>query len=519
MTNPLRPLEQALDEARAAWAAARPAFSSTPPGDAQGEIEQMSNAGVVAVTDAIAQLRRDADAMLARLASEVARRSSAEFGADGLAKQQGFHNPVRLLAASTGGTTAEAAKLIAVGESTRSRSSFTGERLPARHPAVAAALEKGSISTDAAGMITAMLERVRPRVDHDRALRYESELVAFATGNSLSLVTRAVKLAEARLDQDGLEPRDEERWQQRSLTIREDSNGMLLLNARLDPATAAPVKAALEAMVTDALHRRRDGDVDVRSHAGGAGEGANSAGTGAVGEAANSAGAGAVGEAANSAGTDGVGEAANSAGAGAGAGASVIADTRTIPQMQADALAELARHCLGCTVAPAPAAKTTVIVRMDLDALSSRLGVATVDGIDQPIAASTARRLCADAELIPVVLGGGGLPLDLGRSARLFTRAQRLALAERDGGCASCGQNIAYVDAHHIRWWERHLGRTDLSNGVLLCSFCHHMIHRDGWQITASPGEVWFIPPPHVDPHQKPRLGGRARFELSAVAA
>ena len=498
MTNPLRPLEQALDGARAAWVSALPAFNAMS-GDAQGEIEQMSNAGVVAVTDAIAQLRRDADAMLTRLASEVARRSSAEFGADGLAKQQGFHNPVRLVAASTGGTTGEAAKLIAVGESTRSRSSFTGERLPAKHPAVAAALENGSISTDAASLITAMLERVRPRADHDQALRYESELVAFAIGNSLSLVTRAVKLAEARLDQDGLEPRDEERWQQRSLTISEDRHGMLHLSARLDPVTAAPVKAALEAMVTDALHRRRDRD--------------DAGGSGVAGEAAKSAGAGAAG--ADSAGGDSTG--ADSA--GGGSTDAVVADTRTIPQMQADALAELARHCLGCTDAPAPAAKTTFVVRMDLEALNSRLGVASIDGIDQPIAAATARRLCADAELIPVVLGGVGLPLDVGRSARLFTRAQRLALAERDGGCASCGQNISYVDAHHIRWWERHLGRTDLSNGVLLCSFCHHMIHRDGWQITASPSEVWFIPPPHVDPHQKPRLGGRARFELSAVAA
>ena len=122
--------------------------------------------------------------------------------------------------------------------------------------------------------------------------------------------------------------------------------------------------------------------------------------------------------------------------------------------------------------------------------------------------------MAADAELIPAVLGGDSIPLDLGRAARLFTRAQRLALGERDGGCASCGQNIAYVEAHHIAWWQRDAGPTDLSNGVMLCSFCHHMIHREGWKIHSSPNEVWFIPPPHIDPAQVPRLGGRARFEL-----
>jgi hypothetical protein len=62
------------------------------------------------------------------------------------------------------------------------------------------------------------------------------------------------------------------------------------------------------------------------------------------------------------------------------------------------------------------------------------------------------------------VLGAESLPLDLGRAARLFTKAQRLALGERDGGCASCGQNIGYVEAHHIDWWERDTGPTDLSN-------------------------------------------------------
>ena len=196
----------------------------------------------------------------------------------------------------------------------------------------------------------------------------------------------------------------------------------------------------------------------------------------------------------------------------------IVDDPRTIPQIGADALAEVARHALGCAQTITPLAKTTVVVRLELDVLRSGIGHARIDGIDQPISAATARRMAADAELIPAVFGGASLPLDLGRAARLITRAQRLALGERDGGCASCGQNIAYVEAHHIEWWERDAGPTDLANGVLLCSFCHRMVHRDGWGIRATAGSVWFIPPPHVDPHQTPRLGGRARFESGAVA-
>ena len=51
----------------------------------------------------------------------------------------------------------------------------------------------------------------------------------------------------------------------------------------------------------------------------------------------------------------------------------------------------------------------------------------------------------------------------------------------------------------------------------MLCSFCHHRMHRENWGIRATRDSVWFIPPPHVDPARIPRLGGRARFELSAA--
>lgn len=120
--------------------------------------------------------------------------------------------------------------------------------------------------------------------------------------------------------------------------------------------------------------------------------------------------------------------------------------------------------------------------------------------------------------MIPWVCGGEGEILDWGREKRLFTTAQRLALAERDGGCAMCGLPPSMTKAHHLAWWRRDTGPTDLSNGVLLCETCHHRIHDNGWEIriegTGASGTVWFIPPPHVDPSGTPRLGGRRRYDL-----
>ena len=458
MEQPLRALEGDVELLRAAWSGAMPSFGAIT-GATQVEVAQMSDAGLVRVTDALARVRRDAEALLARVAAEVSKRSSTERGEPSLARAQGFHNPVRLIAASTGASRSDAAKLIAVGTAIAERLTFGGDRLPSRHAHVAAALESGLIGVDAASAITSMLDRVRMRADPDLVATCEAVLVDLAARVPLDLLSRGIREAEARLDRDGVEPREEQLRSKRSLTMREDATGMIHLHARLDPETAAPVKTAIEALVSDVLRRREP--------------------------AATCPG-------------------------------SVVGDTRSIPQIQADALAAIARHSLGCEQTLAPLAKATVVVRLDHDTLVEGLGHARIDGIDQPISATTARRMSADAELIPAVLGGDGVPLDLGRSARFFSRAQRLALAERDGGCASCGQNIAYVDAHHIRWWERDAGPTDLSNGVMLCSFCHHRIHREGWGIRATRTEVWFIPPPHVDPAQTPRPGGRARFALPA---
>ncbi|MGR0221354.1 DUF222 domain-containing protein [Agromyces sp. ZXT2-6] len=461
MEQPLHTLDRDVEALRAVWSDAMRPFGALS-GATQVEVAQMSDDGLVRVTDALARVRRDAEALLARVAAEVSKRSNTERGESSLARAHGFHNPVRLIAASTGASRSDAAKLIAVGTATAERQTFGGERLPSRHPHVAAALESSTIGIDAASAITSMLDRVRVRADADLVDTAEAVLVDLAARVPLDLLSRGIREAEARLDRDGIEPREEQLRSERSLTMREDAMGMIHVHARLDPETAAPVKTAIEALVSDVLRRREP--------------------------ATPSPGP-------------------------------VVDDTRSIPQIQADALAALARHALGCGQTLAPLAKATVVVRLDHDTLVEGLGHARIDGIDQPISATTARRMSADAELIPAVLGGEGLPLDLGRSARLFSRAQRLALAERDGGCASCGQNIAYVDAHHIRWWERDAGPTDLRNGVMLCSFCHHRIHREGWGIHADRTEVWFIPPPHVDPERTPRLGGRARFALTASRA
>jgi hypothetical protein len=84
---------------------------------------------------------------------------------------------------------------------------------------------------------------------------------------------------------------------------------------------------------------------------------------------------------------------------------------------------------------------TTVIVTIDHDKLRQDLATAGLT-TGTPITASEARRLACGAGILPAVLDGRSQPLDLGRTRRLFSSAQRKALAVRDRHCRAEGCDI-----------------------------------------------------------------------------
>lgn len=433
-----------------------------------GDSGELSREQLIEVSASIGVLRRRLDAVHVSVAACISRESRPELGAESLAKQQGYRSPATLIAAATGVSTGDASRLVKVGEATAPRSDLLGARLPAKYPLVSEALDSGALGAPAAAMIIGLLDRCRVATGVERVVEAERMLAEKAAGLALDHVRKLVVRAEAWLDPDGLEPREEERRGRRALTLFE-REGMVHLNAVLDVETAAPVVTAIRGYVTAVFAARKDApDAEAPD-----------------------------------------------------------ADRRTVPMIQADALAVFCAYVLGCEQR-APVAGATVIVRMNLDDLEAGTGSATVDGVDQPVSVGAARRMAAGGGVIPCVLGGDSEILDWGREKRLFTRAQRLALVERDGGCAMCGLPPEMTRAHHIRWWRRDHGPTDLSNGVLLCETCHHRIHDNGWQIridtagsgsgsgSGAAGRVWFIPPRYVDSARTPRLGGRARFDIAA---
>lgn len=119
----------------------------------------------------------------------------------------------------------------------------------------------------------------------------------------------------------------------------------------------------------------------------------------------------------------------------------------------------------------------TVVVTVDHDNLRRNLGAAQLD-TGHDLSASEARRLACNSGLLPVVLGGSSVPLDLGRSSRFFSEAQRVALATVYDECAAedCDRPYAWSELHHENPWSRN-GTSDLHLAVPLCRWHHQRVH------------------------------------------
>jgi hypothetical protein len=88
---------------------------------------------------------------------------------------------------------------------------------------------------------------------------------------------------------------------------------------------------------------------------------------------------------------------------------------------------------------------------------------------------------------------------------RLATEQQRLALLARDKGCIApgCDAPPQWTEAHHLHDWKD-TGRTSVDDLALLCTANHRDLPRAGYCIRMLDGRPWLIPPPWIDPEQRP---------------
>ncbi len=194
---------------------------------------------------------------------------------------------------------------------------------------------------------------------------------------------------------------------------------------------------------------------------------------------------------------------------------------------RADALMELAQAYADANHSAARGSdRARINVTVDLDTL--RRGIGCTETTAGPMSAQQLRLLACDAEIIPMVLGGFGVPLDVGQLRRFFDGELRAALVARDAGCIfpGCDQPARRCDAHHIRpfWWG---GPTSLDNGVLLCPHHHALVepsrtqlhNKNRWEVRINPDDRLpeFLPPQGLDRNRRPRRHLRHRLRQHPI--
>ena len=168
-------------------------------------------------------------------------------------------------------------------------------------------------------------------------------------------------------------------------------------------------------------------------------------------------------------------------------------DTRPAERRRAEALVEVCRRATASGGEAPATVKSQVVVTIDLESLQNRVRGAGLTPVLDVLSPETVRKMACDASITPMVLGGDGQPLDVGRSRRLVTPAILAALRARDRGCtfAGCGRPPGWCDAHHLRHWADG-GPTSLDNLALLCARHHTYVHQHRLtaDVTAS-GVTW----------------------------
>ncbi|MGB3735202.1 MAG: DUF222 domain-containing protein, partial [Ilumatobacter sp.] len=171
-----------------------------------------------------------------------------------------------------------------------------------------------------------------------------------------------------------------------------------------------------------------------------------------------------------------------------------VRSLRTHPDLNSKDQAQLSALALVNLVTGAQSTSRTpasVSVNISLPALLDECGADKFgeysDGT--PVPAETVRRHACDAHIIPVVLDGDGMPLDVGRAQRLATSEQRTALRTMYRTCAvdGCNTNFDRCEIHHLLEWTAHQGPTDLEYLLPLCGYHHHRAHEGLWRLQLDP--------------------------------
>ena len=342
----------------------------------------------------------------------------------------------------------EAARRVRAAEQVGGRVTMTGEALAPLRPELAAVQRTGAASPEQVDVCVRALQGVDHRGFDPGDLDLGDRLLAdYATAFGPQALRVIARQVVDRIDPDGTRPQEELNADRRHLELRKTRDGMYALEGRLTGTVGAKLQAVLSPLARPRVETvtlddgREVADEDLRHHG----------------------------------------------------------------QRTHDALEEVCDRLLRSGTLPdSGGTPASVIITIDERHLAARRrwGV-TSDGT--ALSADAVLGLAGEADLYPTVVNSLGVVLQLGRTRRLASPGQTMALVARDGGCSfpGCDRPPEWCQRHHVEDWASG-GRTDLRNLTLLCAFHHHNFASRGWRCVMLDDLPAWVPPKWVDHEQRP---------------
>lgn len=323
-----------------------------------------------------------------------------------------------------------------------SRTAVSGALQPAPFAEVAAAQVSGAISPRHAAVVVRAIESLPEALQATHGARVEQDLVGYAHEFDPHELGRLATRTVTLLDQDGALRDVAYRERHRDLTIRQRPDGSAAITCEATAELAERLLAVLDPLA--APRPEADG----------------------------------------------------------------VKDTRTAGQRRHDAVLDALDLLQRAEVLPTVnGIGATVLLTMTVDAWTTGDGVATT-GHGAIIPAREAIRIAGgDCRTMTVTLDEFGGIVDYTDTRRFFAPLQRLAMTARDGGCTfpGCDAPPAWCQAHHLRDHAKG-GTTTVDDGALVCGHHHRTAIAAGWVARMTDNLVAWIPPPWIDPDQRPRF-------------
>jgi hypothetical protein len=480
-------------------------------GSCSTDYDALSDTELLAGQRELARLGRLVETRQAWMAKALAHRSRPELGQQGLAAQQGFLSPDEMIQNMTGVTRKDAQKLVGVGRmlaDTEAADAAAAEEQARRlldetdglgdqdgpgtpsdvldglEPAalpwftpISRATATGALSVAAAHAIRTGLGDIDAVVTAEKLAEAVQTLLAEARTMGVDELLKRARRMRDTLDEAGIAIREKKAWDDRYLKVWKIDTGQVHLHGLFPPEQGQYILDFYDSLTGPRRGGVRFVDPD------------RAAWAKAVQDDPRST---------DQLTADGflellkAGTAVNPNRMLGGRTPAVRVLTTAAPQGGSGQAADP-------EVAPVPD-PTEALVR-----IPDGTGHGFIEGNTAPVSQETLDRLICTSGTVEVSFDTDGQPLNLGREERVFSQAQRVALAARDGGCiwGDCDKPPSRTEAHHLEQWQRDHGPTDIRLGVLLCPPHHLLLHNQGWQILEHQGVYWLRPPATVDPGQK----------------